>query len=652
MDVFAEKFADLKILRYDVPGFESLDLHKKLYIYYLSRAALCGRDILWDQNNRYNLSIRAVLEKIKLTYSGKRENPEFKQFEIYLKRVWFSNGIHHHYSTEKISPGFTESDFETLVAQSDFSDFNVPSGKNIDAFRNEIREVIFNPEKEIKRVNLDSEKDLIRSSCNNYYVGVSQEEAEEYYVGLKDSAGPEPVSFGLNSTLIKMNGKLEEKVWNLNGKYGQAIGQIIFWLNKAVEYAENDIQKKYIGNLIQYYTTGDLLYFDLYSIDWAKELEGRVDFVNGFIEVYGDALGIKGSWESIVNYKDEEASERTRIMSGNAQWFEDHSPVDPEFKKAEVKGVSAKVINVAMLGGDCYPATPIGINLPNAEWIREQHGSKSVTVENITKAYFLDSMNNGMLEEFAASSEEIERAGTFGYLAGNLHTDLHECLGHGSGKVRAGVNTDNLKNYYSTIEETRADLFALYYIMDEELIRLGLIPSMDAAKAEFDAYLRNGLLTQLTRIEPGKDIEESHMRNRQLIARWVYEAGKAENVVEFFTSQDKTYVRINNYLVLRRLFGQLLREIQRIKSEGDLEAARNLVENYAVKVDRHLHDEILARFKKLDLAPYAGFINPVYEILTYPSGTPSDVLIRYDEDYSTQMLRYSRDYGFLPMVNE
>lgn len=652
MNVFAEKFADLKILRYDVPGFEALDLNKKLYIYYLSQAALCGRDILWDQNNRYNLSIRAVLETIWQTFSGDRTSESFKLFEVYLKRVWFSNGIHHHYSTEKLPVGFSENYFSELVAQSNWSEFKLPSGKSFDVFISEIKEVIFNPEKEVKRVNLDSGKDLLQSSCNNYYQSVSQPEAEAFYAELKANSGKEPVSCGLNSTLVKENGQLTEKVWKLDGKYGNAIGQIIFWLNKAIDYAENELQKKYIGSLVDYYTTGDLALFDRYSIDWVKELDGEIDFVNGFIEVYGDPMGIKGSWESIVNYKDKEATKRAIILSENAQWFEDHSPVDPEFKKTEVKGVSAKVINVAILAGDCYPATPIGINLPNAEWIREQYGSKSVTIENITQAYFLDSMNNGMLEEFASSSEEIERAKKYGYLAGNLHTDLHECLGHGSGKVKEGVNTENLKNYYSTIEETRADLFALYYIIDVQMINLGLVPSEEAAKAEFDAYLRNGLITQLTRIEPGKDIEESHMRNRQLIANWVYEAGKADNVVEFVKQGGKTFVKINDYQALRRLFGQLLKEIQRIKSEGDLEAARNLVENFGVKVDRQLHDEVLARFKKLDLAPYAGFLNPVYELKTWPCGTPEDILIRYNEDYTSQMLRYSKEYGFLPVVND
>lgn len=652
MNVFVEKFADLKILRYTVPGFENLDLQKKIYIFYLSQAALCGRDILWDQNNRHNLAVRAVLETIRETYKGDRNSAEFKNFEIYLKRVWFSNGIHHHYSTEKIPAGFSENYFKELVSKTKWSKLKLPAKKKIGAFLDEIRDLIFNPEIAPKRVSLDSGSDLVKSSSNNYYQNVTQAEAEVFYAQEKNTAGTEPVSFGLNSTLVKENGALAEKVWKLNGKYGAAIEKIIYWLNQAIPYTENEHQKSVIRLLIKYYETGDLALFDQYSIEWVKELYGDIDFVNGFIEVYGDPLGIKGSWESIVNYKDKEATKRAIVLSENAQWFEDHSPVDPEFKKAEVKGVSAKVINVAILGGDCYPATPIGINLPNSEWIRERHGSKSVTIENITQAYFLDAIDNGMLEEFTASSKEIERAKKYGYLAGNLHTDLHECLGHGSGKVREGVSTEALKNYYSTIEETRADLFALYYIIDEKMIELGLVPEIEAAKAEFDAYIRNGIITQLTRIESGKDIEESHMRNRQLIARWAYESGKSENVIEFIRRDDKTFVRINDYQKLRTLFGQLLKEVQRIKSEGDFGAAQQLVENYAVKVDRLLHDEILERFRKLNLAPYAGFLNPVYELKTWPCGTPCDVTICYDEDYTTQMLRYSKEFGFLPMVND
>jgi dipeptidyl-peptidase-3 len=646
MDVFVEKFADIKILRYSVPEFEKLSTRQKIYIYCLSQAALCGRDILWDQNNVHNLGIRTVLETIYKTYSEQRESAEYNEFVVYLKRVWFSNGIHHHYSTEKIQPGFSESFFYELVRLSDWSHFEFSSEVDRDSFFSGICDTIFHPEKERKRVNLEAGQDLIVTSANNYYQGVTQAEAEDFYTRLKSGANDEPVSFGLNSTLVKNGDTVFEDVWKIGGKYSKAIEAITGWLNKAKEFAENELQKTCIQNLVDYYATGDLAKFDEYSINWVKE-HGDIDFVNGFIEVYGDPLGIKGSWESIVNYKDKEATHRATALSANAQWFEDHSPVSEEFKKKEVKGVSAKVINVAILGGDCYPATPIGINLPNAEWIREKHGSKSVTIENITQAYFLDSVGNGMLEEFASSREEIERAKKFGYLAGNLHTDLHECLGHGSGKVREGVNTEALKNYYSTIEETRADLFALYYIMDEKLIELGLIPSLEAGKAEYDAYLRNGLITQLTRIERGKDIEESHMRNRQLISSWALEKGKENAVVEFVKTDSKTFVKINDYQELRYLFGQLLKEIQRIKSEGDFKAAHDIVETFGVKVDRELHNEVLERFKKLDLAPYAGFLNPVYELKTDENGAPVDVLIRYNEDYISQMLRYGKEYSFL-----
>ncbi|OFX32355.1 MAG: dihydrofolate reductase [Bacteroidetes bacterium GWF2_42_66] len=649
--VFVEKFADVKILRYDVPGFDKLPENQKLYIYYLAQAAKCGRDILWDQNNRYNLRIRAVLETIYKTYKGGRQTANFSDFEIYLKRVWFSNGIHHHYSTEKFQPDFAADYFDELTANSDWSNFS--SGeKNAEEVISLIKEIIFNPEKETKRVCLDAGKDLLSTSANNYYRGMTQHEAEEFYNRQRDLNGKQPVSFGLNSTLVKEDGQLQEKVWKADGLYGEAILQIIFYLEKAKNYAENKKQKKYISVLIDYYRTGDLRKFDEYNILWLQELEGQVDFTNGFIEVYGDPLGIKGSWESIVNYKDHEASIRADILSQNAQWFENHSPVAPKFRKEEVKGVSAKVINVAMLGGDCHPATPIGINLPNSEWIREQYGSKSVTIENITHSYFLDSMNNGMLEEFAASQEEIDRAKGYGYLAGNLHTDLHECLGHGSGKMNEGVKPEDLKSYYSTIEETRADLFALYYIMDKKMIELGLIPSLEAGKAEYDLYLRNGLLTQLTRIEPGKDLEESHMRNRQLIARWAYETGKKENVSEFIQKEGKTYIVIRNYERLRELFGELLHEIQRIKSEGDFVAAQQLVENYSVKVDRNLHREILERFKKLDIAPYAGFLNPEYELVTNGKGEITDVKITEATDFTTQMIQYSEQFGFLPLVND
>ena len=641
MKVFAEKFADIKILRYELTGFENLDIQQKQYIYYLSQAALCGRDILFDQNNRYNLRIRKLLETIFETYSGDRKSSLFQRFHVYLKRAWFSNGIHHHYSMDKIEPDFTADELTRLINHSNLSAIDFASEVN------ELVDVITNPEREAKRVSLDSSQDLLQSSAMNYYQGVSQSEAEAFYKSKHEQAGEKAPSFGLNSQLVKANGELKENVWKADGYYGKAIQQIIYWLEKAVPFAENELQQRHIRELIEYYRTGDLTKFDDYSISWVKELDGTVDFVNGFIEVYGDPLGIKGSWESIVNYKDVEGTKRATILSENASWFEQHSPVNSAYKKKEVKGVSAKVIHVAMLGGDCYPHTPIGVNLPNAEWIREEYGSKSVTIENITKSYFLDSLGNGLLEEFAESQAEIERAHTAGYLAGNLHTDLHECLGHGSGKMMPGVKPEDLKNYYSTMEETRADLFALYYIMDEKLLQLGLVPSMESGRAEYDSYLRNGLLTQLTRIEPGKDIEESHMRNRQLIAQWAFEHGKSENIVQWVKRNGKTYLKINDYLKLRDLFGQLLSEVQRIKSEGDLKAAAHLVETYGVKVDLNIHREVLERFKKLHIAPYAGFLNPELTLKTDLSGKVENVEVTYANNYTDQMLSYSHNFGFL-----
>jgi dipeptidyl-peptidase-3 len=641
MEVFAEKFADLKILRYELTGFENLNLQQKQYIYYLGQAALCGRDILWDQNNRWNLKIRELLETVYKTFLGDRETEAFKNFHIYLKRVWFSNGIHHHYSMDKIMPAFSADELKDLISLSELSHFQHKNELD------ELIDVITYPEREKKRVALDSSLDLLETSAMNYYQGVPQQEAENFYAEKRKQAGDKAPSFGLNSQLVKENGTLKEVVWKAGGKYGEAIRHIIYWLEKAVPFAENELQQKQIKKLVKYYQTGDLQSFDEYSILWVKELSGQVDFVNGFIEVYGDPLGIKGSWESIVNYKDLEGSKRADIMSEHAQWFEDHSPVSDKFKKKEVKGVSAKVIHVAMLGGDCYPHTPIGINLPNAEWIREEYGSKSVTIENITKSYFLDSLGNGMLEEFAASENEIQRAKNFGYLAGNLHTDLHECLGHGSGKMMTGKSPEDLKNYYSTIEETRADLFALYYIADKKLQELGLTPSMETGMAEYDAYLRNGLITQLTRIEPGKNIEESHMRNRQLIAKWAFEHGQKEQVAEWTKHDGKTYVKINNYARLRELFGELLAEVQRIKSEGDLAAAANLVESYGVKVDPVLHAEVLERFKKLDIAPYAGFLNPELKLVKSENGEVKEVEVVYAKDYTEQMISYSDVYGFL-----
>ena len=641
MDVFVEKFADIKILRYELMGFDKLDLTQKQYVLYLSEAARCGRDILWDQNNRYNLKIRELLEIIFNTFRGNRESSEFNSFLIYLKRVWFSNGIHHHYSMDKFIPEVGINAFKALLAKSDIDTYNYKGELE------DIIDVIYNPDREGKRVSLDGDKDLLEASAMNYYHGVSQQEAESFYEEKRKVAGGNAPSFGLNSQLIKEGGAIKELVWSANGKYGKAIQQIIYWLEKASHFTENIQQQEMIQKLIEYYQTGDLATFDEYSISWVKENEGQVDFVNGFIEIYGDPLGIKGSWESIVNYKDVDASKRAQVLSENAGWFEANSPISDDYKKKEVKGVSAKVIHVAMLGGDCYPHTPIGINLPNAEWIREIYGSKSVTIENVTQSYFLDSLNSGMLEEFAASDEEIERARKYGYLAGNLHTDLHECLGHGSGRMKEGVSPEDLKNYYSTIEETRADLFALYYIVDEKLQQLEIVPSVQAGMAEYDSYLRNALITQLTRIELGKDIEESHMRNRQLIARWVYEQGQTNQIVELIKREGKTYVRVNDYTKLRYLFGQLLEEVQRIKSEGDLEAARALIETYGVKVDRVLHEEILTRFKILNIAPYAGFINPELTLVKNEKGETIDVDVDYSTDYVEQMLSYSKRYGFL-----
>lgn len=650
-NVFVEKFADIKILRYEVPGFSELSLQHKLYIYYLSIAACCGRDILWDQNNQFNLRIRAVLEHIYLYYRGNRSEPNFLTFEIYLKRIWFSNGIHHHYSTEKIPTDFSSDFFDALVLNTAWDHFPTDEDQNTDEIIGIVKNILFDPEKEKKRVCLDSENDLIKESANNYYRNVSQQEAEEFYSNLKDPNNSCPVSFGLNSTLIKQEGIIQEKTWYSRGLYRQAICPIVFYLEKAILYAENEEQKQYITTLCEYYRTGDLYKFDEYNIQWLQEQEGQIDFVNGFIEVYGDPLGIKGSWEALVNIKDQEASIRSEMLSRYAHWFEDHSPVATQFKKTEVKGVSAKVIHAVMLGGDCHPATPIGINLPNSEWIREQYGSKSVTIENITYSYFLDSLKNGMIEEFAASEEEVNRARQYGYLASNLHTDLHECLGHGSGKMKKGVKPEDLKNYYSTIEETRADLFALYYIMDEKMIELGLLPCMEAAMAEYDAYLRNGLITQLTRIEAGKNLEESHMRNRQLIANWIFEHGKNTNAVEWVYRDGKTYIAIRDYQQVRNLAGDLLAEVQRIKSEGDLEAAQNLVETYGVKVNAELHNEVLDRFKKLNIAPYTGFLNPEYTLIKNDEGEIIDVEMKEVTDFANQMLSYSEKFGFLPLEN-
>ncbi len=641
-----EQFADLKIMRYQIPGFDELTLQQKTLVYYLSEAALCGRDILFDQNYKYNLKIRKTLEEIYKTYKGDRQNPEFKEFVVYLKRIWFSNGIHHHYSTDKFIPGFSKEYFTSLMQEITDAKFPLAAEQTPADLVQEITSLIFDPQIAPKRINLDASKDLIKSSACNFYDGVTQKEAEDFYAKMKVPGDTTPISYGLNSKLIKKDGRVMEDVYKVGGLYSAAIEKVVYWLEKAVSVAENEHQKQVISKLIEYYKTGDLNIFDEYNVLWVNDLQSRVDFVNGFTETYGDPLGMKATWESVVNFKDMEATKRTEIISANAQWFEDNSPVDQRFKKPEVKGVSAKVITVAQLGGDCYPSTPIGINLPNADWIRKDHGSKSVTMENITYAYDQAAMGNGFLEEFCYSPEEIELTKKYGSLAGNLHTDLHECLGHGSGQLLPGTSSEALKNYSSALEESRADLFALYYLMDPKMIELGIVPDTNTAKAEYIAYMRNGLMTQLTRIEPGKNIEQAHMRNRQLIARWCFEKGQPENVVEKVVRDGKTYYRINDFQKLRGLFGQLLAEVQRIKSEGDYEAGKNLVETYGVMVDPILHKEVKDRFVKLNIAPYGGFLNPVIKV-TEQNGQITDIKLEYPDDYATQMLYYSKNYSFL-----
>ena len=645
-----EQFADIKILRYQVPGFEELSLSQKELIYYLAEAARCGRDILFDQNNKNNLSIRRTLEAIARSYDGDRESDEFKSFLVYAKRVWFSNGIHHHYSMDKFMPEFSEEYFGELLSNTNYELLPLLEGEDVVGLLTRLVPVLFDEDVDAKRVVLNPELDLIKDSANNYYEGVCEKEAEDFYAKMEKGDPEKPISAGLNSKLVKENGELIEKTWKVGGMYSKAIEKIVFWLEKAIPVADSELQRESLVKLVEFYKTGDLKAFDEYSILWVKDLDAHVDVVNGFIEVYGDALAIKASWESIVNYKDIEATKRAVIISDNAQWFEDHSPVDKRFKKEKVKGVSAKVITVAMLGGDCHPATPIGVNLPNAEWIRKEHGSKSVTIDNITHAYHQSSLKSGMIDEFAYSKEEVARAKEHGYLGGNLHTDLHECLGHGSGQLLPGVGMDALKNYHSTLEEARADLFALYYMMDPKMVELGLMPGLEVAKAEYDGYIRNGLITQLTRIDLGKEIEESHMRNRQLIAKWVFEKGESDKVIVKVQEEGKTYYVVNDYLKLRTLFGDLLKEVQRIKSEGDFEAGKRLVEDYAVKVDVELHKEVKERFEKLNLAAYAGFINPDYHPV-YEEGKIVDVRISYPMDFMEQMLEYGERYSFLPNIN-
>ena len=652
IDYTVEQFADLQILRYRVPGFEDLSLKQKELVYYLTEAALQGRDILFDQNGKYNLTIRRMLEAVYTGYKGDKNTPDFKAMEVYLKRVWFSNGIHHHYGSEKFVPGFTPEFFRQAVQSVDAATLPLAEGQTVEQLCEEVFPVIFDPTVMPKRVNQAAGEDLVLTSACNYYDGVTQQEAEDFYNALKNPQDETPVSYGLNSRLVKEDGKIQEKVWKVGGLYGQALEKIVYWLKKAEGVAETPEQKAVIAKLMEFYETGDLKTFDEYAILWVKDLNSRIDFVNGFTESYGDPLGMKASWESLVNFKDLEATQRTELISGNAQWFEDHSPVDGQFKKEKVKGVSAKVITAAILAGDLYPATAIGINLPNANWIRSQHGSKSVTIGNITDAYNKAAHGNGFNEEFVYSDAELQLIDKYADVTDELHTDLHECLGHGSGKLLPGVDPDALKAYGSTIEEARADLFGLYYVADPKLVELGLTPSADAYKAQYYTYLMNGLMTQLVRIEPGNNVEEAHMRNRQLIARWVYENGAAEKVVELVKKDGKTYVVINDYEKVRDLFGRLLAEIQRIKSTGDYAGAHDLVEAYAVKVDPALHAEVLERYKKLNLAPYKGFVNPKYEVVTDADGTITDVTVTYDEGYAEQMLRYSKDYSTLPSVNK
>ena len=643
-----DQFADLQVLRYRVAGFDSLTLQQKKQVYYLSEAALQGRDILFDQNGKYNLQIRRLLETLYVHFTGDRTEGPFLALEVYLKRVWFSNGIHHHYGCDKFVPGFSTEYLKNLILHTDVSLLPLESGETVEAMCDKLFPVIFHPEVMPKRVNQNDGEDLVETSAANYYEGVTQQEAEAFYAAQKAQGDAEhPVMYGMNSRLVKKDGVIQEEVWKVGGLYGKAIEKIIGWLHRAEEVAENDSQRQVIRLLVAFYQTGDLKLFDDYSIQWLKDTASRVDFVNGFIESYGDPLGMKASWESIVNFKDLEATRRTELISSNAQWFEDHSPVNPSFKKERVKGVSAKVITAAMLAGDLYPSSAIGINLPNSNWIRSVHGSKSVTIGNLTDAYNKAARGNGFREEFVYSEAEKELLDNYADLTSDLHTDLHECLGHGSGKLLPGVDPDALKAYGSTIEEARADLFGLYYMADAKLVELGLLPDNEAYKAEYYSYMMNGLMTQLVRIEPGAQIEEAHMRNRQLIARWVLEKGRDGQVVEWVKKAGKTFVRINDYVRLRELFGQLLAEIQRIKSEGDFEAARALVENYAVKVDAALHAEVLERYRSLHLAPYKGFVNPVYTPQVDENGEITDVTVLYDEGYTEQMLRYSRDYSNL-----
>ncbi|MDE7381870.1 MAG: dipeptidyl peptidase 3 [Muribaculaceae bacterium] len=644
-----DNFADIEVLRYEVPEFSDLSLNQKKMLYYLSQAAQSGRDITWDQNGRYNLKIRHLLENIYKNFSGDKNSKDFKAFEKYLKQVWFGNGIHHHYSSDKFTPEFSEEFFTTQVRALPAESLPLSNGETVDSLLSTLTPVIFNPEVMAKRVFQDGTKDVIVNSAGNLYgEGVTQAEVEAYFDKIKNPGDPTPISYGLNSRMVKEDGKVVEQHYHLNGLYGPAIAKIIYWLDMAKGVAENEAQRNYITKLIDYYITGDLRLFDEYSILWAEDTKSDVDFVNGFIESYGDPLGMTGTWESYVNFKNKKASHRTETISGNAQWFEDNSPVDSRFKKPKVKGVSAKVITAAMLAGDAFPSTAIGINLPNANWIRAAHGSKSVTLENITEAYDMASHGNGFNEEFVIDAPTRKNMEDYLYITDMLHTDLHECLGHASGQLLPGVDPDALKENGSALEEARADLFALYYLADPKLLELGVLDNPDAYKAEYYKYMLNGLMTQLNRIEPGKDIEEAHMRNRQLIAAWVLDHSKKSKAVELVKKNGKTYVKINNYPEMRRLLGELLAEIQRIKSEGDYEAGNKLIQKYAVKVDQKLHKEVLNRFSKLNIPPYRGFINPVYVPQYDEQGEIIDITLDFSENYVDQMLRLSRDFSTLP----
>lgn len=646
---FVDQFDDMKVLRYELPGFESLTLRQKKFIYYLSQAALCGRDILWAQNFKYNLLIRKTIELILKTYSGDRDSDDYKAFTIYAKRVFFTNGIHHHYSSDKLKPGFSDHYFADLIRGTDLKLLQQSNGWDADHLISLLTPLLFDDTLFPRKVELGDGLDIVNNSAVNLYENVSQQDAEAFYEKKTDLNDPHPVSLGLNSKLIRSNGTITESFYRSGGLYGKPIDCIISWLEKAQLFADSGDQIHGINLLIDFYRSGDLKIWDDYNVIWARNTDVEVDYINGFIETYSDPLGMKATWESVVEYIDTEATKRTRIITANAQWFEDNSPVDPAYRKERVTGVAAKVINVAMLGGDCYPASPLGINLPNANWIRKEVGSKSVTLANITKAHDITSRDSGFLEEFAADTAEVERAKKFSSISDALHTDLHECVGHASGKLAEGTDPNALKNYASSLEEARADLFALYFMMDTKILDLGLLPDEEAARESYDAYIRNGLITQLVRIKPGKTIEEAHMRNRSAIAHWVFEKGKKDNVISMFRRDGKTFVKINDYQALRRLFGDLLREVQRIKSEGDYVAGKLLIENYGIKVDPELHSEILSRYEKLHLAPYTGFVNPSLIPEYNSEGEITDVKVKYADDYLGQMLFYGEKYSFLEL---